>query len=100
MPFKSDAQRRFMYSQHPQIAKRWSKEAKVTGEEGEDLPEKITDSEPEETLKKSRKAKAKKKRNAKEMEKKAFCLGLRDGMQKAAACSSKRKMKRKLRKLR
>lgn len=27
MPFKSDAQRRFMYSQHPEIAKRWRKEA-------------------------------------------------------------------------
>ena len=26
MPFKSDAQRRFMYSQHPKIAKRWRKE--------------------------------------------------------------------------
>ncbi len=27
MPFKSDAQRRFMYSQHPDIAKRWRKES-------------------------------------------------------------------------
>lgn len=27
MPFKSDAQRRFMYSQHPGIAKRWRKES-------------------------------------------------------------------------
>ena len=26
MPFKSDAQRRFMYAKHPEIAKRWSKE--------------------------------------------------------------------------
>ena len=26
MPFKSQAQRRFMYSQHPKIAKRWEKE--------------------------------------------------------------------------
>lgn len=26
MPFKSKAQRGFMYSQHPDIAKRWSKE--------------------------------------------------------------------------
>lgn len=25
MPFQSAAQRRFMYSQHPEIAKRWSK---------------------------------------------------------------------------
>ena len=29
MPFQSEAQRRFMYSQHPKIAKRWSKEAKT-----------------------------------------------------------------------
>ena len=27
MPFKSEAQRAFMYSQHPAIAKRWRKEA-------------------------------------------------------------------------
>ena len=26
MPFKSEAQRRFMYSQHPAIAKRWAKD--------------------------------------------------------------------------
>jgi len=26
MPFKSQAQRRFMYAQHPKIASRWSKE--------------------------------------------------------------------------
>jgi len=26
MPFKSDKQRKFMYSQHPEIAKKWSKE--------------------------------------------------------------------------
>ena len=26
MPFKSDAQRRFMYAKHPAIAKRWRKE--------------------------------------------------------------------------
>jgi len=25
MPFKSQAQRKFMYSKHPEIAKRWSK---------------------------------------------------------------------------
>ena len=25
MPFKSDAQRRFMYAQHPEIAKKWRK---------------------------------------------------------------------------
>lgn len=27
MPFESDKQRRFMYSQHPEIAKRWRKES-------------------------------------------------------------------------
>ena len=26
MPFKSEAQRRFMYARHPAIAKRWRKE--------------------------------------------------------------------------
>ena len=26
MPFKSEAQRKFMYAKHPEIAKRWSKE--------------------------------------------------------------------------
>lgn len=26
MPFKSEAQRRFMYAEHPDIAKRWSAE--------------------------------------------------------------------------
>lgn len=26
MPFQSEAQRRFMYSQHPDIAKRWTAE--------------------------------------------------------------------------
>lgn len=28
MPFKSEKQRRFMYSQHPEIAQRWAKEGK------------------------------------------------------------------------
>lgn len=27
MPFKSEKQRRFMYAKHPEIAKRWSREA-------------------------------------------------------------------------
>lgn len=36
MPFQSKAQMRFMYSQHPKIAARWSKETK--DEKG--LPEK------------------------------------------------------------
>lgn len=26
MPFKSEAQRRYMYARHPEIAKRWSAE--------------------------------------------------------------------------
>jgi len=28
MPFKSEAQRRYMYANHPKIAKRWSAEEK------------------------------------------------------------------------
>lgn len=28
MPYKSDAQRKFMHAQHPDIAKRWDKEMK------------------------------------------------------------------------
>lgn len=31
MPFKSEKQRRFMYAQHPDIAARWTKEAKAAG---------------------------------------------------------------------
>jgi len=37
MPFKSDAQRGFMFSQHPEIAKRWAKETP----KGKDLPDKV-----------------------------------------------------------
>ncbi len=36
MPFKSDAQRRFMYAKHPRIAARWQKETP-----NKDLPEKV-----------------------------------------------------------
>lgn len=36
MPFKSKAQMRFMYAEHPRIAARWSKETKNE----KDLPEK------------------------------------------------------------
>lgn len=36
MPFKSQKQRAFMYSQHPEIAKRWEKETP----KGKKLPEK------------------------------------------------------------
>lgn len=35
MPFKSDAQRRYMYAKLPKIAARWSKETP----KGKDLPE-------------------------------------------------------------
>ena len=31
MPFRSQKQRRFMYARHPEIAKRWTKEAKAKG---------------------------------------------------------------------
>jgi hypothetical protein len=37
MPFKSKAQVRFMYSQHPEIAKRWAKETLKIKK----LPEKV-----------------------------------------------------------
>lgn len=30
MPFKSESQRRFMWSQHPKIARRWSNEMATT----------------------------------------------------------------------
>jgi hypothetical protein len=36
MPFRSQAQRRFMYAKHPKIAKRW---AKKTG--GRKLPARV-----------------------------------------------------------
>jgi len=36
MPFKSQKQRAFMYSQHPEIAKRWEKETPK-----KKLPEKV-----------------------------------------------------------
>jgi hypothetical protein len=35
MPYKSDAQRRFMHAKHPEIAKRWDDKYGKTG----DLPE-------------------------------------------------------------
>ena len=37
MPFKSDAQRAFMYAKHPAIAKRWRKESGPQT----DLPKKV-----------------------------------------------------------
>jgi hypothetical protein len=30
MPFKSEAQRRFLWAKHPDIAERWTKETKET----------------------------------------------------------------------
>lgn len=37
MPFRSEAQRRFMYAKHPRIAKRWEKHTP----KGADLPEHV-----------------------------------------------------------
>jgi len=37
MPYKSDAQRRFMHAQHPAIAKRWDAHTP----KGKDLPERV-----------------------------------------------------------
>lgn len=37
MPFRSEAQRRYMYSAHPAIAKRWSDEYAAAGK----LPERV-----------------------------------------------------------
>lgn len=37
MPFKSDAQRRWMYAKHPAMAKRWSAETP----KGINLPDKV-----------------------------------------------------------
>lgn len=42
MPFKSEAQRRFMFSNHPQIAKRWAKEYPNQ----DSLPQHVEDSSP------------------------------------------------------
>jgi hypothetical protein len=38
MPFKSAAQQRFMFSQHPEMAKRWAKETPNI----KNLPEKVS----------------------------------------------------------
>jgi hypothetical protein len=32
MPFRSQKQRRFMFSQHPEIAKKWTAEQKAKGQ--------------------------------------------------------------------
>lgn len=40
MPFKSEAQRRFMYAKHPEMAKRWEKHTS----KGKKLPEKVDES--------------------------------------------------------
>ena len=42
MPFRSEKQRRFMYSQHPEIAKRWSKDygGKIMKKKKKDKPKK------------------------------------------------------------
>jgi len=40
MPFESKAQKRFMFSRHPRIAKRWAHEMKGKGQSIKSLPEK------------------------------------------------------------
>lgn len=46
MPFKSQAQRRFLYARHPEIAKRWRKESGPQ----KGLPERHSSSERERLL--------------------------------------------------
>ena len=41
MPFKSKAQQRFLYSQNPKVAKKFSKETKKAGVDMAHLPEKL-----------------------------------------------------------
>ncbi len=48
MPFKSDKQRAFMYSQHPEIAKRWREESGPQT----DLPKKVKKNKAVEGLRK------------------------------------------------
>ena len=40
MPFRSKAQQRFMFAQHPRIAKRWARKMKREGQSIRALPEK------------------------------------------------------------
>lgn len=54
MPFKSEAQRRYLYATHSAIAKRFQEHTP----KGAKLPKKITDSDPEETRKQTAKEKA------------------------------------------
>lgn len=56
MPFKSQAQRGFMYARHPEIAKRWEKETPHDHK----LPEHVGESSMQE-IAKQRLAKMKKK---------------------------------------
>lgn len=42
MPYKSDAQRKFMHAEHPEIAKRWDKEYPNQ----KNLPEHVDDEKP------------------------------------------------------
>jgi hypothetical protein len=58
MPFKSQAQRGFMYAKHPEIAKRWEKET----EHDHKLPEHVGEKEDGiQKIAKERLAKMKKK---------------------------------------
>jgi hypothetical protein len=51
MPFKSDAQRKFLYAEHPEIAKRWSKEYPNQGQ----LPAKVeTSTQPQAGFRKNK----------------------------------------------
>ena len=46
MPFKSEAQRRFMFAKHPKMAKEWASHTP----KGADLPEHVKKSEDENTI--------------------------------------------------
>jgi hypothetical protein len=48
MPFKSSKQRAFLYSQHPEIAKRWEKETP----KGKKLPKYVSHSKAKEIISK------------------------------------------------
>ena len=40
MPFKSEKQRKYMWSKHPEIAEKWAKEEKRTKKKGSRKPKK------------------------------------------------------------
>ncbi len=57
MPFKSEAQRKFLFAKHPKIAKEWAEETP----KGAKLPEHVKDAEPKKAAPKRAKPKAKAK---------------------------------------